>query len=392
MTVWAGPQPRPLAPFAADGRRSLGRVHEEPAPVGRSPFQRDRDRIVHSTAFRKLLYKTQVFVNHEGDLFRTRLTHSLEVAQIARSVARRLGLDEELAEAICLAHDLGHTPFGHAGQHALNRCLKRADPDGLGFEHNLQSLRVVDHLERRYAEFDGLNLCFETREGILKHCSRRAAASLGPVAQRFLTGGSPSLEAQLANVADEVAYNHHDLDDGLRSGLLGLADALSVPYFARHAQAVRSRYPNIAEDRLIPEMIRAMINEQVDDLVTASLRRIEAHGLDSIEAVRQAPVLIGFSESLAAEIREVKAFLFGELYRHDRVRAMTDVAEQVIEDLFDWHLNQAEAAAGSVPGTALGDRLRLIADEIAGLTDRQAIDRHERLFPGRVDWPEPFRD
>ena len=209
-----------VARFAAQASRSKGRLHPEPEPIGRSAFQRDRDRIVHSTAFRKLLYKTQVFVNHEGDLFRTRLTHSLEVAQIARSVARRLRLDEELTEAICLAHDLGHTPFGHAGQHALNQALRQATAGESGFEHNLQSLRVVDRLEQRYANFDGLNLTFETREGILKHCSTSLAQELGEVAQRFLKGESPSLEAQLANVADEVAYNHHDLDDGLRSGLL----------------------------------------------------------------------------------------------------------------------------------------------------------------------------
>ncbi len=368
------------AAAASRSALSRGRQFAEPALLGRSEFQRDRDRIVHSTAFRKLLYKTQVFVNHEGDLFRTRLTHSLEVAQIARSAARRLGLDEELTEAICLAHDLGHTPFGHAGQHALNACLRRVRPDGPGFEHNLQSLRVVDVLERRYAQFDGLNLCFETREGILKHCSARAAAALGPVAQRFVTGGSPSLEAQLANIADEVAYNHHDFDDGLRSGLIALEDALTVPLFARHHDSVLRRYPDIPHDRIVPEMIRAMINEQIDDLVEATQARMAWHHVTHPDEVRQSPTLVGFSPELAAEISEVKRFLFGRLYRHPRVTAVTDIAETVLKDLFDWHLSRAHGASEE---EALGH----VADELAGMTDRQAAQMHHRLFPGKVYWP-----
>lgn len=373
-----------LARFAAQSGSSRGRVHPEPSPPGRSEFQRDRDRIVHATAFRKLIYKTQVFVNHEGDLYRTRLTHSLEVAQIGRSVARRLALDEELTEAICLAHDLGHTPFGHAGQHTLNACLRQRDPDGEGFEHNLQSLRVVDLLEQRYASFDGLNLCFETREGILKHCSPRAARKLGALAQRFLQGGSPTLEAQLANVSDEVAYNHHDLDDGLRSGLLGLDQILSLPMVRRHFDQVQARYPGIREDRIVPEMIRAMINEQVDDLVAHTRLQIGAQGVETLADVRAAPPLVGFSPELAREVREVKQFLFHNLYRHPRVVAVTDVAEGVLRDLFDWY----DARAGD-PGEAESpeQRLRQVADEVAGLTDRQAMLLHDQVFPGRAQWP-----
>ena len=373
------------ARFAAQSSASRGRVHPEPSPPGRSEFQRDRDRIVHATAFRKLIYKTQVFVNHEGDLYRTRLTHSLEVAQIARSVARRLSLDEELTEAICLAHDLGHTPFGHAGQHALNDCLKRRDPTGEGFEHNLQSLRVVDLLEQRYASFDGLNLCFETREGILKHCSRRAALKLGPLAQRFLEGGSPSLEAQLANVSDEVAYNHHDLDDGLRSGLLSLEQILVLPMVRRHFEAVQARYPGIRVDRIVPEMIRAMINEQVDDLVAQTLAEIRARGVETLSDVRSAPPLVGFSPPLAQEVREVKQFLFQNLYRHPRVVAVTDVAEGVLRDLFDWHC--ARAAERGSESEGVEQMLRQVADEVAGLTDRQAMLLHDQIFPGRAQWP-----
>lgn len=374
-----------LAGYAARPSATGSRVYAESSPPGRSEFQRDRDRIVHATAFRKLLYKTQVFVNHEGDLYRTRLTHSLEVAQIARSVARRLALDEELTEAICLAHDLGHTPFGHAGQHALNDCLKRRDPSGEGFEHNLQSLRVVDQLEQRYASFDGLNLCFETREGILKHCSRRAALKLGDLARRFLEGGSPSLEAQLANVSDEVAYNHHDLDDGLRSGLISLDQILVLPMVQRHFQAVHARYEGIRQDRVIPEMIRSMINEQVDDLVAQTRQQIEAEGIETLQDVRRAKPLVGFSAPLAAEVREVKQFLFQNLYRHPRVVSVTDVAEGVLKDLFDWHLDRADRARDQFEGEE--QLLRHVADEVAGLTDRQAMLLHDQVFPGRAQWP-----
>lgn len=372
-------QTLPLRHLAADSVPSRGRLHPEPAPAGRTEFQRDRDRIVHATAFRRLLYKTQVFINHEGDLYRTRLTHSLEVAQIARSVARRLGLQEDLTEAICLAHDLGHTPFGHAGQHALNRALRQREPHGEGFEHNLQSLRVVDELERRYADFNGLNLTFETREGILKHCSTARAARLGPVAERFILGGSPSLEAQLANIADEVAYNHHDLDDGLRSGLIDFDAVMSVPLVAQTHQRVLARWPRIASDRVVPEMIRTMINDQVDDLVAASLARVRASGVASLAEVRaHRDPLMGFGLAVGEGVRELKAFLLEQLYRHPRVRAMTDAAEQVMDDLFQAFANEASGPHA----------LRDAADRLASLTDREAMAEHRRRFSQESSpWP-----
>ncbi|MFO1321083.1 MAG: deoxyguanosinetriphosphate triphosphohydrolase, partial [Burkholderiales bacterium] len=261
-----------LAPYAAHPETSRGRRLTEPAPEGRSEYQRDRDRIVHSTAFRRLEYKTQVFVNHEGDLFRTRLTHSIEVAQIARSVARSLRLNEDLVEAISLAHDLGHTPFGHAGQEALNECMRSHG----GFEHNLQSLRVVDHLELRYGAFDGLNLTFETREGILKHCSTRNAAQLGDLGERFLQRRQPGLEAQLANVADELAYNNHDVDDGLRSGLIEIDALCEIAVFRRHLDEVKRLFPALQDRRRIHETVRRMINAQVTDLTRTSAARIDA--------------------------------------------------------------------------------------------------------------------
>ena len=252
-----------LAPYAAHSAQTRGRVPAEPPYTSRTEFQRDRDRIIHSTAFRRLEYKTQVFVNHEGDLFRTRLTHSLEVAQIASSIARSLRLNEDLVEAVSLAHDLGNTPFGHAGQDALNDCMK---PYG-GFEHNLQSLLVVDRLEERYGGFDGLNLTFETREGILKHCSRNNAATLGDLGRRFLEGQQPSLEAQLANLADEVAYNNHDIDDGLRSGLITLEQLEDVPLWAIHRREAEAAFPNVSGRRLINETIRRIINALIVDLI-----------------------------------------------------------------------------------------------------------------------------
>ena len=255
-----------LAAYAARPETSRGRRVAEPAPEGRTEYQRDRDRIVHSAAFRRLEYKTQVFVNHEGDLFRTRLTHSIEVAQIGRSIARNLGLNEDLIEAIALAHDLGHTPFGHAGQDALNECMQSHG----GFEHNLQSLRVVDHLESRYGAFDGLNLTFESREGILKHCSLKNAATLGDVGERFLKREQPGLEAQLANLADEVAYNNHDVDDGIRSGLISIEELAEVGIFARHLALVRRDFPQLADRRVIHETVRRMINTLVSDLTRQS--------------------------------------------------------------------------------------------------------------------------
>jgi len=366
---------RRLAPYAVK-ETVRGRKVTEAPPPGRSEFQRDRDRIIHSAAFRRLEYKTQVFVNHEGDLFRTRLTHSIEVAQIGRSIARRLGLNEDLVEAIALAHDLGHTPFGHAGQEALNDCMKEHG----GFEHNLQSLRVVDVLEERYAAFNGLNLCFETREGILKHCSRENAARLGDVGERFLNDRRPNLEAQLANLADEIAYNNHDVDDGLRSGLLTLEQLNSVPLFARHLEEVRSAYPGLAERRMVHETVRRMINTLVTDLIRQTEENIRQHAPRSVDEVRNAPPLVAFSPEIHEQNRELKAFLRIHLYRHYRVMRMTAKARRIIRELFLAFLEDPRLLPPQFNPSVETDRARAVADYIAGMTDRYAIREHRRIF------------
>ena len=365
-----------LAPYAAHSTASRGRTHAEPPAVARSEFQRDRDRIIHSTAFRRLEYKTQVFVNHEGDLFRTRLTHSLEVAQIGRSIARNLRANEDLVEAISLAHDLGHTPFGHAGQEALHECMK---PYG-GFEHNLQSLRVVDELEERYGGFDGLNLCFETREGILKHCSLENARRLGAVGERFVLRRQPSIEAQIANFADEIAYNNHDIDDGLRSGLLLLSQLEEVPIVARHVREVREQYPALAGRRLIHETVRRMINTLIVDLIEETQRRIAAVAPESIDAVRAAPPLVAFSDPIRCEADELKLFLRDHLYRHYRVMRMTSKARRIVRELFDAFMDDPRLLPMDHRLRAERDRPRAIADYVAGMTDRYAIKEHRRLF------------
>lgn len=365
-----------LASFAAHAGQSRGRLHREADPVSRSQFQRDRDRIIHSAAFRRLEYKTQVFVNHEGDLFRTRLTHSLEVAQIGRAVACNLRLNEDLVEAISLAHDLGHTPFGHAGQDALHECMK---PYG-GFEHNLQSLRVVDVLEERYAAFDGLNLTFETREGILKHCSAKNARDLGEVGKRFLTKQQPSLEAQIANLADEIAYSNHDIDDGLRSGLLQLTQLEQVPLFARHSASVRAEYPALAERRMIHETVRRMINTLVVDLTEESRRRIAAAAPADIDDVRTAPPLAAFSAVMRREADELKSFLHDQLYRHYRVMRMSIKARRIVTDLFNAFIEEPRLLPPDHQKRAELGAARAIADYVAGMTDRYAIKEHQRLF------------
>jgi len=367
---------RELAPYAARQERSRGRRHRESPPRGRSEYQRDRDRIVHSTAFRRLEYKTQVFVNHEGDLFRTRLTHSLEVAQIARSVARSLRLDEDLTEAIALAHDLGHTPFGHTGQDSLNACMK---PYG-GFEHNLQSLRVVDILEQRYAEFDGLNLTFETREGVLKHCSLRNARTLGGVGERFVKKQRPSLEAQTANLADEIAYNNHDVDDGVRSGLLDMEQLAGVKIFARHMRAVLRQYPRLPPRRLRHETVRRMIDTLVTDLIRTSAENIRRHAPGSIEEVRLAQPLIAFSPRIREESQELKRFLHEKLYRHYRVVRMSTKARRIVTELFAALLSDTRLLPPEFQEQAGKGAPRAIADYIAGMTDRYAILEHRRLF------------
>jgi len=365
-----------LASYAVGQHNSRGRCLKEPPPAGRSEFQRDRDRIIHSTAFRRLEYKTQVFVNHEGDLFRTRLTHSLEVAQIARSVARSLQLNEDLTEAIALAHDLGHTPFGHAGQDALHKCMK---PYG-GFEHNLQSLRVVDMLEQRYAAFDGLNLCFETREGILKHCSLNNARRLGELGKRFIRRQRPSLEAQLANIADEIAYNNHDVDDGLRSGLLTIEQLSNVKMFARHIQAVRREYPKIDGRRLVHETVRRMISSLVVDLTEHGRKQIRRHRPASLDDVRRLPTLITFSTTVKDEQQELKHFLRQHLYQHYQVVRMTAKAQRVVTDLFQAFVAAPRLLPPQYQGTPQTAVARTVADYIAGMTDRYAMREHRRLF------------
>jgi len=366
-------------PYAADPSRSRGRRLPEPPAPTRSEYQRDRDRIIHSTAFRRLVYKTQVFMNHEGDLFRTRLTHSLEVAQLGRSIARSLGLDEDLVEAIALAHDLGHTPFGHAGQDVLDACMQGHG----GFEHNLQSLRVVDHLEQRYPAFDGLNLCFETREGILKHCSRRnaeliEAAEPDGIARRFLHGGQPSLEAQLCNLADEVAYNAHDVDDGVRSGLIELEQLLDVELVREHWRAALAAHPQLQGRRLLFETIRRMLSAQVYDIIDATSAALRDAQPDSPDAVRcvEKP-LLRFSPEMRAQSTALKRFLFANLYRHPQVQATRARAEQVLRDLFAAYA--ADSTQLPADFAARPDRERACADYIAGMTDRFAIKEHTRL-------------
>ncbi|MGB5179971.1 MAG: deoxyguanosinetriphosphate triphosphohydrolase [Gammaproteobacteria bacterium] len=374
-----------LAPYAANPASTRGRQYAEPAPAYRSEYQRDRDRIIHSAAFRRLEYKTQVFVNHEGDLFRTRLTHSIEVAQVARSIARALRVNEDLTEGIALAHDLGHTPFGHAGQDALNACMK----DYGGFEHNLQSLRVVDELEERYAEFHGLNLTFETREGILKHCSLKNAEALGELGRRFIEKRQPSLEAQLTNLADEIAYNSHDVDDGLRSGLIDVEELTDITLFREQYETVRSLYPQLAPRRTIHEVVRRLIGCQVIDLVETSQVNLQRASPDSSDAVRHHDgALIAFSDSMREKNLELKRFLRTRLYRHYRVHRMSAKAARTITALFEayiydprlmpneaqQHVSQLEAANGRE------GRARAVADYVAGMTDRYAIAEYERTF------------
>jgi len=369
-----------LAPYAADEASSRGRKHDEPDSVYRGEYQRDRDRIIHSTAFRRLMYKTQVFVNHEGDLYRTRLTHSLEVSQVGRTVAVALNLNEPLIEAICLAHDLGHTPFGHAGQDTLNACMR----DFGGFEHNLQSLRVVDELEDKYADFPGLNLMFETREGILKHCSARNARGLGDVGARFLQRKQAGLEAQLANVADAVAYNNHDVDDGIRAGLLSLEQLREQPLFGVHYDAVHQRYPKLEDRRQIYEIIRRMIGAVVTDLIEETRRRLVAAAPGSIAEVRDAGnPLVSMSDEMYEQHVSLKRFLHQHLYSHETKLAMTREVQAIVQDLFAAYIDdvgqmseQFAAAANGLDGT---EQARVVADYIAGMTDRFAIAEHRNL-------------
>jgi len=374
-----------LAPYAAHETDSKGRRHHESHPGYRSEFQRDRDRIVHSTAFRRLEYKTQVFVNHEGDLFRTRLTHSIEVAQIGRAMARALRLNEDLVEAVALAHDLGHTPFGHAGQDALNKCME----DYGGFEHNLQSLRVVDVLEEKYAEFEGLNLTFESREGILKHCSITKANELGELGLRFIHRRQPSLEAQLANLADEIAYNNHDIDDGLRAQLINVDQLREIEFFRALFDQVTLQYPHITLKRTIYETVRRMINHLVNDLIensAATLARLNPANVNEVRAHTESMVSFG-SEAQAINL-ELKRFLRNNLYTHYRVHRMTNKAKNIVRSLFEAFIDDvrllpsdhAAKAAAMERELGVDGRARAVADYIAGMTDRYAITEFKRLF------------
>ena len=377
-----------MKPYACDPATSRGRRYPEVATPHRTEFQRDRDRIVHSTAFRRLVYKTQVFLNHEGDLFRTRMTHSLEVAQLGRSIGRTLGLNEDLVEAIALAHDLGHTPFGHAGQDALHDCMRQAG----GFEHNLQSLRIVDWLEHRYPHYDGLNLSFETREGILKHCTVSHARAMeateppyadgaGGVGRRFLEHTQPSLEAQLCNLADEIAYNAHDVDDGLRSGLITMEHMESVVLFQRFRHQALQAHPHLGQTaqqrRLMYETLRLMLSAQVHDVIDSTQKALVRSGVDSLQAVRQAAPLVQFSAEMQQQSAALKKFLFQHLYRHPRVVQTMDLAKQVVRDLFDAYCAEpSEMQQGRVDATQIP---RVVCDYIAGMTDRFAAREHARL-------------
>lgn len=370
-----------LAPYAADETRSEGRCYAEEKTAYRGEYQRDRDRIIHSTAFRRLVYKTQVFVNHEGDLYRTRLTHSIEVSQIGRTVAVALGLNEPLTEAICLAHDLGHTPFGHAGQDTLNACMR----DYGGFEHNFQSLRVVDFLESKYADFPGLNLMFETREGILKHCSPRNARELGKLGERFLKRQQPGLEAQLANIADAIAYNNHDVDDGFRAGLISLEQLCEQTLFATQYDEVHDRYPELDDRRLIYEIIRRMIDTVVTDLINQTQRNIEAAAPTSIDDVRAAGrPLVEMSPEVFDSHMSLNKFLNHYLYQHEKKLEMTATVQGILKDLFTHYLrdvaNMPSEFSEAAANTDDVGQARVVADYIAGMTDRFAIAEHERIL------------
>ncbi len=374
-----------LAPYAANNNSSLGRRFPEALPKHRSEFQRDRDRVIHSTAFRRLEYKTQVFVNHEGDLFRTRLTHSIEVAQMSRTIARALNLNEDLSEAIALAHDLGHTPFGHSGQDALNQCMK----DYGGFEHNLQSLRVVDELEEKYAEFNGLNLTFESREGILKHCSTKNAEQLGDIGLRFINKTQPNIEAQMVNLADAIAYNSHDVDDGLRSGFITTEQLRETALFKSLYSKVEKDYPKLDNKRTIYEIVRRMIDEQIKDLIAESSQHILKAAPQSIEDIRQFKgSLIGFSQTMLEMHQELKRFLRENLYNHYRVHRMSHKAGNVVSKLFTAMLNDLRLMPPQYRSKAQQEeekrgesgRARIVSDYIAGMTDRYAIKEYKRIF------------
>ena len=375
---------RELATFAVLPNKSKGRTYNEDRSNYRNEFQRDRDRIIHSSAFRRLEYKTQVFVNHEGDMFRTRLTHSIEVAQIGRTIARALDVNEDLTEAICLAHDLGHTPFGHAGQDALNSCMK----DFGGFEHNLQSLRIVDLLEERYADFPGLNLTYETREGILKHCSQKNALGLGELGQRFIKKNKPSLEAQIANIADEIAYNNHDIDDGLRANLLNIDLLRESKFVESNYREVVKKWKNLNERQIRHEIVRRMIDYIVSDLIETSKDLIGKYKPASVDSIRECgKPLVKMSQTTEEEHNNLKKILRKNLYQHEQVNVMSQRATETVKYLFNIYMEQPIFLTDELHMKITKDsrtkdertKARIIADYIAGMTDRFALSEYKRI-------------
>ena len=375
---------RELATFAVLPNESKGRAYNEDQSNYRNEFQRDRDRIIHSSAFRRLEYKTQVFVNHEGDMFRTRLTHSIEVGQIGRTIARALDVNEDLTEAICLAHDLGHTPFGHAGQDALNSCMK----DFGGFEHNLQSLRIVDLLEERYADFPGLNLTYETREGILKHCSQKNALGLGELGQRFIKKNKPSLEAQIANIADEIAYNNHDIDDGLRANLLNIDLLRESKFVESNYREVVKKWKDLNERQIRHEIVRRMIDYIVSDLIETSKDLIGKYKPASVDSIRECgKSLIKMSQTTEKEHNNLKKILRKNLYQHEQVNLMSQRATETVKYLFNIYMEQPIFLTDELHMKITKDlriedeqrKARIIADYIAGMTDRFALSEYKRI-------------
>ena len=371
-----------LAPYALKSSQTLGRLfHEEPARL-RTEFQRDRERIIHSTAFRRLEYKTQVFVNHEGDMYRTRLTHTIEVAQIARASARALKLNEDLTEAISLAHDLGHTPFGHAGQDVLNLCMK----DFGGFEHNIQSLRIIDKLENRYASFSGLNLCFETREGLLKKCSIARAKKLGAVAERFINKKQSSLEAQLTNVCDEIAYNNHDIPDGIRAKKISIEQLENLSIFSDQMKIILKKYPKLSGSKIVNETVRLIINLLVTDLINNTKKNIKNESISCVSDVKNFNALIvSFSDDIKKLSMELKRFLYANLYQHPDVVKMTNQADLIIKNLFAAYTSDIKLLSNDFYQYNLdkinsGFKERVICDYIAGMTDRFAQQEYKKLF------------
>ena len=370
-----------LAPYALKSCETIGRKYPEENPKYRSEFQRDRERIIHSTAFRRLEYKTQVFVNHEGDMYRTRLTHTIEVAQIARAASRALRINEDLTEAISLAHDLGHTPFGHAGQDVLNICMK----DFGGFEHNIQSLRIIDKLENKYANFPGLNLCFETREGLLKKCSLAKAKKIGDVGKRFLEKNQASLEAQLTNVCDEIAYNNHDIQDGIRAKKIFIEQLEDIPLFYNQMRLVLNKFPKLSGSKIVNETVRLIINLLVTDLVNNTKTNIENGLIKKYEdVINHSELIVSFSKEVKEMNIKLKRFLYANLYKHPDVVKMTEEANTIIKDLFSAYNNDINLLPKDFYNYNLnkinsGFKERVICDYIAGMTDRFAQQEHKKL-------------